>query len=64
MRVLIANTRHYRQGGDSTYTFALAEALRGAGHAVGFFAMAGKRNEPDPGHAWLREIILEIAREP
>jgi len=23
-----------------------------------------KRNEPDPGHAWLREIILEIAREP
>ena len=48
MRVLIANTRHYRQGGDSTYTFALAEALRGAGHAVGFFAMAGTRNEPDP----------------
>ena len=23
-----------------------------------------KRNEPDPGHAWLRELLLEIAREP
>jgi LysR family nod box-dependent transcriptional activator len=23
-----------------------------------------KRNEPDPGHAWLREILLEVAREP
>jgi DNA-binding transcriptional LysR family regulator len=23
-----------------------------------------KRNEPDPGHAWLREIVLDIAREP
>jgi LysR family nod box-dependent transcriptional activator len=23
-----------------------------------------KRNEPDPGHAWLREIVLEVAREP
>jgi LysR family nod box-dependent transcriptional activator len=22
-----------------------------------------KRNEPDPGHAWLREIIIEAARE-
>jgi glycosyltransferase involved in cell wall biosynthesis len=48
MRILIANTRHFKQGGDSTYTFGLAEALRGAGHEVGFFAMAGDRNEPDP----------------
>ena len=48
MRVLIANTRHYKQGGDSTYAFGLADALRGAGHDVGFFAMAGDRNEPDP----------------
>jgi len=23
-----------------------------------------KRNEPDPGHAWMREILLEVAREP
>jgi DNA-binding transcriptional LysR family regulator len=23
-----------------------------------------KRNEPDPGHAWLRELILDVAREP
>jgi glycosyltransferase involved in cell wall biosynthesis len=48
VRVLLANTRHYRHGGDSTYTFALADGLRSAGHDVGFFAMAGSRNEPDP----------------
>ena len=48
MRILIANTRHFKQGGDSTYTFGLADALRSAGHEVGFFAMAGERNEPDP----------------
>jgi glycosyltransferase involved in cell wall biosynthesis len=48
MRILIANTRHYRRGGDSTYTFGLAEALRSADHEVGFFAMAGGQNEPDP----------------
>jgi LysR family transcriptional regulator, nod-box dependent transcriptional activator len=23
-----------------------------------------KRNEPDPGHAWLRDLLLEVAREP
>jgi len=23
-----------------------------------------KRNEPDPGHAWLRTLVIEIAREP
>ncbi len=23
-----------------------------------------KRNEPDPGHAWMRELLLEVAREP
>jgi DNA-binding transcriptional LysR family regulator len=23
-----------------------------------------KRNEPDPGHAWLRDILIEVAREP
>jgi DNA-binding transcriptional LysR family regulator len=22
-----------------------------------------KRNEPDPGHSWLREILIEAARE-
>jgi len=22
-----------------------------------------KRNEPDPGHAWLRDMIIEAARE-
>jgi len=23
-----------------------------------------KRNEPDPGHAWMRDILVEVAREP
>jgi LysR family transcriptional regulator, nod-box dependent transcriptional activator len=23
-----------------------------------------KRNEPDPGHAWLRDLFVEVAREP
>lgn len=23
-----------------------------------------KRNEPDPGHAWLREVLIETARTP
>jgi len=23
-----------------------------------------KRNEPDPGHAWLRTLFIEVAREP
>ena len=48
MRILLANTRHYVHGGDSSYTFALSEALRAAGHTVSFFAMAGPRNLPDP----------------
>jgi glycosyltransferase involved in cell wall biosynthesis len=48
MRVLLVNTRHYLGGGDSTYTFTLADLLRAAGHEVGFFAMQGARNLPDP----------------
>jgi glycosyltransferase involved in cell wall biosynthesis len=48
VRILLANTRHFRRGGDSTYTFGLADALRGADHEVGFIAMAGPHNEPDP----------------
>jgi len=48
MRILIANTRHYAYGGDSAYAFALADALRNAGHEVAFFAMAGEKNVPDP----------------
>ena len=48
MRILIANTRHFIHGGDSTYTFALAKVLRDAGHTVAFFAMEDERNVPDP----------------
>ena len=47
-RALIANTRHFRGGGDSTYTFNLAELLRREGHEVAFFAMQDERNLPDP----------------
>ncbi len=48
MRILIANTRHYYGGGDSTYAFNLAALLRERGHVVNFFAMQGAANLPDP----------------
>ena len=48
MRVVLVNTRHFRGGGDSTYTFNLAELLRSRGHEVAFFAMQDRRNLPDP----------------
>jgi len=44
----MVNTYHYYGGGDSTYTFALAELLRSKGHAVFFFAMQDPGNVPDP----------------
>jgi glycosyltransferase involved in cell wall biosynthesis len=47
-RVLLVNTRHFRGGGDSTYTFNLAGLLRARGHEVAFFAMRDERNLPDP----------------
>ena len=48
LRVLLANTYHFRGGGDSTYTFNLAELLRSRGHEVAFFAMQDRRNIGDP----------------
>lgn len=48
MRILIVNTRHYYGGGDSTYTFNLANLLRQNGDEVTFFAMQDERNLPDP----------------
>lgn len=48
MKILLANTRHYYGGGDSTYTFNLADVLRQKGHEVAFFAMQDERNLPDP----------------
>ena len=48
MKILIINTRHYPGGGDSTYTFNLAELLKQHGHEVSFFAMQDERNIPDP----------------
>jgi glycosyltransferase involved in cell wall biosynthesis len=47
-RILFINTRHFYGGGDSTYTFNLADLLRSKGHEVAFFAMRDERNLPDP----------------
>lgn len=43
MKILLVNKFHYRKGGSETYYFALAEALRRAGHQVIFFAMDSKK---------------------
>lgn len=48
LRILLVNTYHFRGGGDSAYTFNLAELLRNYGHDVAFFAMQDNRNLPDP----------------
>lgn len=46
-KILLVNTRHYLGGGDSTYTFMLADLLRKNGHEVNFIAMKDPRNFPD-----------------
>jgi glycosyltransferase involved in cell wall biosynthesis len=48
VRIILVNTRHFRGGGDSTYTFNLADLLRSKGHEVAFFAMQDPANLPDP----------------
>jgi glycosyltransferase involved in cell wall biosynthesis len=48
MKILLVNTRHYSGGGDSTYTFNLADLLKNKGHEVAFFGMQDKLNLPDP----------------
>jgi glycosyltransferase involved in cell wall biosynthesis len=48
LRILLVNTRHFYGGGDSTYTFHLADLLRSKGHVVSFFAMQDDRNIHDP----------------
>ncbi len=48
LRVVIVNTHHYPGGGDSSYTFNLANLLQNKGHNVAFFAMHDDRNLPDP----------------
>ena len=40
LRILIVNTYYFYGGGDSTYTFNLAELLRSKGHIVAFFVDA------------------------
>jgi glycosyltransferase involved in cell wall biosynthesis len=48
MRILLVNTRHFYGGGDSTYTFNLANLLTHHGHEVAFFAMQDERNLSNP----------------
>jgi glycosyltransferase involved in cell wall biosynthesis len=48
LKILLVNTRHFYGGGDSTYTFNLAELLTSHGHEIAFFAMEDNRNLPDP----------------
>ncbi len=48
MKIILVNTRHFYGGGDSTYTFNLAELLSSRGHEIAFFAMQDNRNLPDP----------------
>lgn len=48
MRICIVNTYHYRRGGDSTYTFDLADLLRSRGHDVFHFAMKHRYNAACP----------------
>ncbi len=47
MKILLVNTRHYYGGGDSTYTFNLADLLKQNGHQVAFFAMQDPENLKD-----------------
>ena len=48
MNILMANTRHFYGGGDSTYTFSLSRLLQQHAHYVSFFAMQDERNLSDP----------------
>ena len=48
MKILIVNTRHFFGGGDSTYTFNLADLLSSHDHEIAFFAMQDNRNLADP----------------
>lgn len=48
MRIVLIYTRHFRGGGDSTYTLNLAEPLNWQGDEVAVFGVRDKRNEPDP----------------
>ncbi len=46
LKILLVNKFHYRRGGSETYYFALADALKKAGHEVVFFAMKHEKNMP------------------
>jgi glycosyltransferase involved in cell wall biosynthesis len=48
MKILQVNARLFSGGGDAKYMFNLARVLETNGHAIAFFAMENKRNNPDP----------------
>lgn len=57
MRILLVNTYHHIRGGDSSYTFNLAEILRRHGHDVIFFSMKHPLNVPCEYEKYFVEYI-------
>ena len=52
MKVLMANTFHYRRGGDATSAFATTRLLEQSGHTVIPIAMRHPQNEPSVWERW------------
>lgn len=48
MKILLVNSYYLFGGGDSTYTFNLAQLLKEQRHNIAFFAMQEERSLPDP----------------
>jgi glycosyltransferase involved in cell wall biosynthesis len=57
MRILLVNTYHYIRGGDSSYTFNLADLLRKRGHNVICFSMKHPLNVPCEYEKYFVEYI-------
>jgi glycosyltransferase involved in cell wall biosynthesis len=57
VKVCLVNTYHYRRGGDSTYTFDLADLLRSRGHEVVHFAMKHRYNADCPEEGFFVDYV-------
>lgn len=57
MKICLVNTYHYRRGGDSTYTFDLADMLRAHGHEVVHFAMKHRYNVECPEEEFFVDYV-------
>jgi len=57
LKVCLVNTYHYRRGGDSTYTFDLADLLRSRGHEVVHFAMKHRYNADCPEQEFFVDYV-------